>query len=1042
MTHRGVLLLLCLFKLSCLTSNLYGQQVSIPRIELMPDFPQPYYMRNWKRVAQQYDSLVFNLQAQGQYLPFVFFREHSVNYPEYPSFGLHTSVGTTFPLSGEAINVIPAVVGATLSGIDKSNQFGFNWALMCQEFFNKRYEENIYLNHPVTSSGIDWWYETMPNIFYLQLKYLYPNITVFGDQLEIMASQWFKALEHMGGSATPWSVPEMNYRAWNMSNMTPLATGVIEPEAAGAIAWIMYQTYQITMNEKYLMAAEWALEFLNNLSDNPSYELQLAYGVYTAARMNAEVGTTYNLEKMVNWLFDRGALRGWGAIVGNWGGFDCSGLIGEANDQGNDYAFLMNGFQHAAALVPMTRYDERFATAIGKWILNLANASRLFYPKFLPANHQDNREWADLYDPNSVIAYEALRQVKHGKIPFATGDAIQGGWSLTNLMLYSSSHVGYLAAIIDTTNVEGVLQLDLLATDFYNQPAYPSFLLFNPHDETKTVTIPLQEGIFDIYDVLTNMVILYDQTGNSQLQIDAKASVMPVLIPAGSSITIQGNKSLVNGIVIDFNNGETVLNHPPRIKALSGNTALIETNTELEIFCTATDSDNQYLTYSWRVDDDSALGGTTFTFVADEIGSYVISCKVSDPEGLTDSAFIIIEVVDKIYIAPEIINLKAIPRKCEPKQTIILRCSATDANNDSLTYVWLDHEGRTIGSNAQVNYTVPAISGNYLVYCIVTDIDELSTTDSLEILVRETPATPTGNLVARYRLNGNALDESINQLHGSAGGGVVWSSYSNDMPPLVACLNGSSAHILLPSDQLFNFTQALTITFFMNIEKLYAREQYIVSHGSWQNRYKISLSNNRLRFTIHTSDGIFDLDSEITPEIGKWYHVAVIYDGTDAELWINAELDNFLQHSGSILTTSINPVIGQHIPGNNDYNFHGCIYNVTFYNYALSPAGIQSDMEAFITEYWLDTESQQLVIFPNPVGNGNLFFRVSRVSNEEVYYSISNLNGTVVQSGTASISNSGVGSISLHNTIRNGVYALCLTGYTQQRKGIFILMRR
>jgi len=91
-----------------------GQQVNIPRISVMPDFPQPYDMRNWKKVARGYDSLVFDQNLTGEHLPLVFFRDNSVNYPELPSFGLHTAVGTNSPTSGEAINVIPAVIGATL----------------------------------------------------------------------------------------------------------------------------------------------------------------------------------------------------------------------------------------------------------------------------------------------------------------------------------------------------------------------------------------------------------------------------------------------------------------------------------------------------------------------------------------------------------------------------------------------------------------------------------------------------------------------------------------------------------------------------------------------------------------------------------------------------------------------------------------------------------------------------------------------------------------------------------------------------------------
>ena len=109
------------------TSSLFAQQIVIPRIDIMPDYPQPYEMRDWKRIAQAYDSLVYNELLSGQYLPLIEIFEQTLNYPDHNSFGLHSYVGTTTPLSGEAINVLPSVIGATLCGIDKGNQFGKNW---------------------------------------------------------------------------------------------------------------------------------------------------------------------------------------------------------------------------------------------------------------------------------------------------------------------------------------------------------------------------------------------------------------------------------------------------------------------------------------------------------------------------------------------------------------------------------------------------------------------------------------------------------------------------------------------------------------------------------------------------------------------------------------------------------------------------------------------------------------------------------------------------------------------------------------------------
>ncbi|UCD38623.1 MAG: laminin G, partial [Fidelibacterota bacterium] len=399
----------------------------------MPSIPSPYEMRDWKTVALGYDSLVFDLARTGDYLPLIWINEHTVNYPNHASFGLHTVVGTIYPTSAEAINVLPAVIGASLAGIDKSNQSEYNWVLMCEEFFNRRPEENVYLNHPVAESGYDWWYATMPNVFFYQLFDLYPNTGDFQNQFRAVADRWLEAVQYMGGSTTPWNVPAMNYRGWHLSTMTPHTTGVTEPEAAGAIAWLLYSAFTQTGLPEYRIGAEWAMEFLDGLTDNPSYELQLPYGVCAAARMNVEVGTTYNIQKMVNWCFDIGPLRNWGAIVGTWGGYDCSGLIGESIY--NDYAFIMNTFEQVGALVPMVRYDDRFARAIGKWVLNAANAARLFYPNYLPDEYQDSEEWAHTYDPRSYIAHEAMRESHSGLSPYATGDAITGGWGETNLAL-------------------------------------------------------------------------------------------------------------------------------------------------------------------------------------------------------------------------------------------------------------------------------------------------------------------------------------------------------------------------------------------------------------------------------------------------------------------------------------------------------------------------------------------------------------------------------------------------------------------------------
>ena len=309
--------------------------------------------------------------------------------------------------------------------------------------------------------------------------------------------------------------------------------------------------------EAYLRAAEWSMEFLVNLSSNPSYEMQLPYGAYAAAKMNAEIGTQYNIEKLLFWVFNRGPLRGWGTIVDTWNTVDVSGLVGEANDTGDDYAFQLNGVQQAGSLVPLVRYDKRFARAIGKWMLNVANATRLMYPGYLPSNLQDADAWSDANDPKGVIGYEALREKWQGSSPFSTGDAKKGGWAATNLSLYSTSSIGYLGSIVEKTNEEKILRLDLLKTDFFNDDAYPSYLLFNPYLATKSVVIDAGASPVDIYDVLTQTFIAQNVTGATSVNIPGDQAISIVLAPAGGTITYDNNKMLINGVVVDYGKVQT-----------------------------------------------------------------------------------------------------------------------------------------------------------------------------------------------------------------------------------------------------------------------------------------------------------------------------------------------------------------------------------------------------------------------------------------------------------------------------------------------------
>ena len=947
-----------------------AQQIVVPRVEAMPNLPQPYEMRDWQRVAVAYDSLVFDLAREGEHLPLVWINESTVNYPDHPSFGLHTVVGTPHPQSAEAINALPALVGATLSGVDKSDFYGRNWVLMAEEWFNRRPEENVYLNHPNATSGSDWWYDTMPNVFFYQAADLYPDADAFGarfdEQLVTVADRWLEAVETMGGSAAPWTIPDMTYRGWVLSTMKPNQQDPAEPEAAGAIAWLLYHAYVETGEMRFRQGAEWAMEYLDGLSSNPSYELQLPYGAYVAARMNAELETSYDVEKLVNWTFDVGPIRQWGVLLGRWGDYDVHGLVGEAG--ANGYAFAMNTFEQVGALVPLVRYDDRFARAIGKWVLNAANASRLFYTEFLPDSLQDSDAWAHEYDPQSVIAHEALRQFKFGRSPYATGDAVDGGWGATNLALYGSSHVGIFGGIIDTTNVPGILRLDATKTDYFQRGTPATYVLYNPHEAARIVELPLGPGSYDVYDAVSNTYLTQGASGAASIEVLPDDVVLAVLIPQAAAITYDRGRMLAGGLVVDYRSAMPADHPAPRVKGLGlegdapGGLPMVSVRPgeTRRVHCTAENA----VEFVWTATAGTIEGeGAIVEWAAPtEEGDAAITCTVRNSSG--DGAS---ETLDVRVASPSahVIAVTAHPRKVDLGGTTTVTCTAENAE----TYLWSADAGTLTGSGSQVTWHAPAVDGEYRVVCRV-DADA-SDDMSVEIIVRDFSAGGAGDLVAFYRLDGSAEDASGFDHDGAVAGAVPTPDYEGGEGRAFR-FDGVDDAIRIPNSDRLNFRDGITIAFWMRADRHFDREAYPLSHGNWERRWKVSLTDERLRWTVKTDQGVNDLDSETPIATGVWYHAVVRYDGRDIEIYLDGALDAIGGHSGRLLTTDVDLMLGQVLPGNTQYNFAGALDDVRIFDHALSTDDVLALYAAVVDTEAPDALPTSLRIhppFPNPFGD-------------------------------------------------------------------------
>ena len=388
-----------------------GSQRPLALVEQMPNVPQPFAILDWKARAWAFDRLAFDLGARGRHLPLVVLIEKSQNI-RGPSFALPSYVGAE-GAGGEGIACLAAVVSGTLAGVDKHDQQGRDWVRMCQEWYNDRNGQKTVLNGPLAATGGSFWYEILPGMLFCQLVDRYPREPGMDAIMRGMADRWREACWRLGGRQ---GRAEFDWTAFNLATMTPVFNGRWrEPDAAAGIGWMEYMAWQKWRDPKYLEAADWCMESFQRrkaAQGSPLYEVLFYCAPYLAARMNAELGRHYDLDKLLAWCFSTNAQPGvprygWGTIAARFGDYDCYGLQGSTTD-GGGYAFAMNTFDAAGLITPLVRYDARYARAIGKWMLNLANAARLFYPDALPERLQSSYGWKS--EPADAVSYEGLRR--------------------------------------------------------------------------------------------------------------------------------------------------------------------------------------------------------------------------------------------------------------------------------------------------------------------------------------------------------------------------------------------------------------------------------------------------------------------------------------------------------------------------------------------------------------------------------------------------------------------------------------------------------
>jgi hypothetical protein len=354
---------------------------------------------------------------------------------------------------------------------------------------------------------------------------------------------------------------------------------------------------------------------------------------------------------------------------------------------------------------------------------------------------------------------------------------------------------------------------------------------------------------------------------------------------------------------------------------------------------------------------------------------------------------------------PSITLLTAKPKRLDLNASSVLHCTAADPDGDSLEYHWTAPIGSFTGQGSSVTWSAPSSAGHYFIVCRIDDGHGGEGIDSIGVVVQDFSNMGTGVPILYFPFNGNADDESGFGNHGTVYGAAPVSDRFGDLNSAYS-FDGVNDHIRVSNCPLLNFQDAISVSFWMSIDAFFSREAYPISHGNWDNRWKLSiLPDKHIRWTVKTDNpsnsGIKDLDSKMVFEKKLVVHIVAVYDGSIVSIFINNQLDNSGSWSGLLLTTTFDLTIGQVLPNNSQYNFKGILDDVRIFDYALSSEEIQNlyqEQSSSVVEGRLGLPGSLFLEpnFPNPF-NDKTAIRYRLDSRGRVLLTVYNLLGKPVR---------------------------------------------
>ena len=254
----------------------------------------------------------------------------------------------------------------------------------------------------------------------------------------------------------------------------------------------------------------------------------------------------------------------------------------------------------------------------------------------------------------------------------------------------------------------------------------------------------------------------------------------------------------------------------------------------------------------------------------------------------------------------------------------------------------------TGNSSTSVGAVISGLNSNTIYHFRIKAVNSLGTTYGNDaIFTTLYPPPPTNGLVAYYPLNGNANDESGNNLNGTVYGATLTTN-RNGTSNKAYYFDGATSYIRILSNALLSLP-TFTISAWVNCERfdgsggetgeilikgIYPNFNFVLNASKYT-----PLGNNAFATEITSNGNILGFNSNAV-NANIWYLVVVTNDGSNLQVFVNA-VSNGLLPAGTADTNGNDLFIGRY-EGDMRYNFKGKIDDIRIYNRALTADEISS----------------------------------------------------------------------------------------------------